>query len=71
MYRIIQKQDGKFICEVQIQDGTERWTETSLEEAKKWVKKSMKSLNGTDIKKKSIPIYREEPIQTLHLVKVN
>ena len=58
MYRIIEKFNGTFRCEVVIQDGTERWTEKTLEEAKTSVKSAAKVLNGTKIKKKDIELYR-------------
>lgn len=73
MYRIIQRLNGGFECEVSVQDGTERFTATTLEEAKTAVKRSAKILNGVKIKKKSIEVYREEIPQIARpiLVRVN
>ena len=59
MYRIVEKLDGKFLCEVMIQDGTERWAEYSLKDAKKSVKRAASFFNGTKIKTKDIEIYKE------------
>lgn len=59
MHRIIQKVDGTFRCEVEVQDGTERWTEHDLSTALKAVKEAEKFLNGNKIKKRHIPVYRE------------
>ena len=70
MYRIIQKLDGTFRCEVVIQDGTERWTETDLETAKEKIKSAAKVLNGTKIKKKDIELYREEPVTQTRIVRI-
>ena len=70
MYRIIQKLDGTYLCELMIQDGTERWDETDLEEAKKSMKRAAKIWNGTEIKKKDIELYREEPITQTRIVRM-
>ena len=70
MYRIIQKLDGTFRCELTIQDGTERWDETDLEEAKKSMKRGALVWNGSKIKKKDIELYREEPVTQMRIVRI-
>ena len=59
MYRILEKANGEFHCEVGIQDGTEYWVEKSLDDAVQAVKRAAKFLNGQKIKKKEIKHYRE------------
>ena len=68
MYSIIQKIDGSFLCECVIQDGTERWTETNLEDAIKSMKSSAKFLNGSKIKRKDIEFLKEASVSILQRV---
>lgn len=57
MYRIIYNDCRNiFNCEVQIQDGTERWSETQLFDAIASVIRGARVLNGTYITKKDIEI---------------
>jgi hypothetical protein len=58
--QIISKYDGTYLCETRIQDGTERWTEATEDAARKTIKKTEKILNGNKIKKKDIPLFKEE-----------
>lgn len=62
MYTITQLEDGTFWCEGRLQDGTERWSEASLDAAIKSMKTFAKVMNGTKIKKKDIEFYRREPV---------
>ena len=59
MYAIYQHADGTFYCGGGLQDGTERWTRSTLEEAVKSLKDFAKSLNGTKIKRKDIGFFRQ------------
>ena len=59
MYTIIYGLDGLFHCDCMIQDGHERWTEKSLEEAIKSMKVAADVLNHSKIKKKDITILKE------------
>jgi hypothetical protein len=70
--QIIQRIDGKYLCIVQIQDGTDQWDEDTEDAARKAVKLAEKVLNGNKIKKKDISLYREERVLQpgIRLVKV-
>jgi hypothetical protein len=58
-----------FNCECRLQDGTERWTETTLETAIRSVKKFAKVMNGTKIKKKDITFLKpQEKIETVWIL---
>ena len=46
MYAIYKQQDGKYYCTGMLQDGTERWTKDTLEEAIKSLKEFAKTMNG-------------------------
>ncbi len=46
MYRIIYGRDGKYHCEGRLQDGTERWTNDTLDEAVDSLKKFARTMNG-------------------------
>lgn len=61
MYTIIVK-DGKYHCEGKVQDGTERWTEDTLEAAVKSMKTHAKVMNGTKIKRKHIRLLVPESV---------
>ncbi len=64
MYTIIDLGNGQFRCEGRIQDGTERWTENSLEAAISSMKSFAKTMNGEKkLKKKNITYLR--PIQVV------
>ncbi len=57
MCEIYSMADGTFRCVGKIQDGTERWTCNTLEEAVKSMKRFAKVMNGTKIKKKHIAFF--------------
>lgn len=59
MYTIIKGLDGKFHCQFRLQDGTEYYTEDSLEVAIEHAKNFAKTMNGTKIKKKDITFLQE------------
>lgn len=64
MYEIYCREDGTFTCVGRLQDGTERWTSLSLDEAIKSLKKFAKVMNGSTLKKGGITIYREKKVMT-------
>ena len=59
MYGITRGLDGRFYCACRIQDGVERWVERTLKEAKRSVKRAAKILNGMQIKKRDIELFKE------------
>lgn len=59
MYSIVEKLDRTWVCEVRIQDGIERFTEQSRQEAIFSVIKSARILNGTYITEKDIEFLKE------------
>jgi hypothetical protein len=61
MYTIF-KTDGTFHCEGRLQDGTERWTKPTLEEAIKSMKHFAKVMNGMKIKKKDIQFFESKEV---------
>lgn len=62
MYTIIKGKDGKFHCMFRLQDGTERYTEESLEAAVAHAKRFAKSMNGHKIKRKNIEFLEEQDV---------
>jgi len=54
MYVIIKGEDGKFHCQGRVQDGTERWTEATLDAAVASMKQFARTANHDKIKKKHI-----------------
>lgn len=68
MYKIIRLLNGTFACQFRLQDGTEYYTETTLEKAIAHAKLFAKVMNGMKIKKRDIEFYREEPIVKNELV---
>jgi hypothetical protein len=71
MYKIIRWWDGKFHCECQLQDGTERWVEDDLEAAVTAVKRFARVMNGTKLKRKGIIFLQPKPVAELQLVPWN
>lgn len=63
MYWITKLNNGKYLCEVRIQDGTERWTEESEDEAVHSVIQGARVLNGSYIRRDDISIWNEPPKQ--------
>lgn len=61
MYQIYEQPDGTYQGACRIQDGTEWFTATTLEEAVETMKKWAKTLNNSKIKKKDIALYRQVP----------
>lgn len=55
-YLVTQTASDRFHCEVMIQDGWERWDESSLEKAKESVIRAADVLNGTAIDEDNISI---------------
>jgi hypothetical protein len=69
MYTIILGLDGKYHCQFRLQDGTEYYTEPTLETAIAHAKKFARIVNGDKkLKKKDIAFYKQEPIQEVKLV---
>jgi hypothetical protein len=62
MYAIYKKADGEYACEGKVQDGTERWTEKTLEAAVKSMKRHAKFMNGTKIKRKHIHYFEPRTV---------
>lgn len=60
MYTIMLGQDGKYHCTGKLQDGTERWTENTLDAAVKSMKRFAKTMNGAKIKKRTGITYLRE-----------
>lgn len=54
MYRIIEKNDGQFLCLCGIQDGTERWLEKDRQLAEEELIKAARVLNGMYITRQDI-----------------
>lgn len=63
MYTIYQMPDGTYSCEGRLQDGTERWTKPTLEEAIKSMKGFARTMNNTKLKKRQITYLR--PVQVV------
>jgi len=57
-YLITETEPDKFVCEVMIQDGWERWDEASLDAAVESVVCAAKVLNGTKVGEGNISIRR-------------
>ena len=71
MYSIIKQADGTYLCECVIQDGTERWTKATLEDAIQSLKEAGKALNGWDkVRKKDISYYVLEQVVETKRVEV-
>lgn len=63
MYTIIEE-NGKFVCEGRLQDGTERWTKDTLDEAVESLKRFADVMNhDKNLKRKHITFLK--PIQAL------
>ncbi len=64
MYTIYLQDDGSYLCCGRIQDGTERWTKATLDEAVTSMKNFAEFMNGEKkLKKKHIAFFR--PIQVM------
>lgn len=61
MYQITELLDGKWACAVMIQDGTERWTKDTRQEAVQSVISGARVLNGSYIKESDISFSRQSP----------
>lgn len=68
MYTIILGLDGKYHCQFRLQDGTEYYTEETLEAAVDHAKRFAKFMNGMKIKKKNITFLRQTPVTEVKLV---
>lgn len=63
MYTIVKLQNGKFLGMFRLQDGTERYTYDTLEEAIKGAKSFAKYMNGNkNLKKKHINYLQEKAV---------
>lgn len=69
MYTIIETTDKDYLCICQIQDGNERWSESSLDAAVDSMIRSAKVMNHSTIEKKDIVFYRQERVVTTELVR--
>lgn len=65
MYSIYKEPDGRFKCEVTIQDGTERWYKDTLEEAIKSVKSGAMAYNHNKIMKSDIQYFEAVPVTVM------
>jgi len=61
MYSITQLTNGKWYCEVVIQDGTERWEHDTREEAVRSVISGARVLNGSYIREDDISFHVQQP----------
>ena len=68
MYTIIKLLNGKYLGQFRLQDGTERYTFDTLEEAIKEAIQFARVLNGTKIKRKSITFLQEQPVTEIQYV---
>jgi hypothetical protein len=59
VYSIILQTDGKYRCVGLLQDGTERWIESTFEEAVASMKQFSKQTNHQKIKRKDIEYLRD------------
>jgi len=71
MYTIIKRLDGAYLCVCQLQDGNERNTCSTLDEAIKHCKSFAKTMNGTKIKKKDITYMIEQSVTKTKCVQVD
>lgn len=70
MCEIYRKADGTYGCVCRIQDGAERWSSLSLEEAVKDMKESAYVLNHDKIKKSDIAYFEERQVTRTEFVRV-
>ena len=68
MYTIIRALDGTFKCQFRLQDGTEFYTEPTVEKAIEHAKTFAKVMNGAKIKKKDITFLQEKKVTETELV---
>jgi len=61
MFSITQLTNGKWYCEVVIQDGTERWERDTREEAVRSVISGARVLNGSYIREDDISFHVQPP----------
>jgi len=61
MYSITQLNNGKWYCEVRIQDGTERWEKDTREETVRSVISGARVLNGSYIREDDISFHIQPP----------
>jgi hypothetical protein len=70
MYTITELRNGKFHCEVRIQDGTERWDHDTRQEAIYSVIQAARVLNGSYIHDEDIAFLKEQaPPLAVHISK--
>ncbi len=62
-----QKTNNKWLCCCRIQDGTERWYESTLAEAKKSLIKGARVLNGSYITASEITVHEMQPPKPLEV----
>ena len=69
---IIKNEDGSYLCECVIQDGTERWTKPTLKEAIKSCKDNAPHLIGpnTKLKESDILFMKVMPVTEMRRVRV-
>lgn len=61
MYSITRMLDGSWYCECRIQDGTERWSHKSRQEAVHSLISGARTLNGSYIREDDIAFYEQPP----------
>lgn len=73
MYTIFKGTDGKFHCEGRLQDGTERWTKDTLDEAVESLKQFAETMNGAKgphrLKRKHISYYESVQVVKTEWIK--
>jgi hypothetical protein len=62
MYTIIKRNNGTFRCIGKLQDVTERWICSTLEEAIDSMKQFARTMNGTKLKKSGIAYLQEQSV---------
>lgn len=70
MYEIMRGTCGKYHCTGRLQDGTERWSEDSLDAAVKSLKRFARVMNGTKIKRSQIDYYENRMVDTPRVMTV-
>ena len=68
MYSITKMLNGTFWCEGRVQDGKETWSDATLEAAIKSMKTFAKVMNHTEIKKKNIQFWQQQPVTATKVV---
>ena len=71
MYDIYELEDGTFECHGRVQDGTEKWNESTIQEAVKSLKQFAETVNRRKIKKADIKFYRPKKVTVVEWNRVD